>query len=65
MKNKYTVFIALLLFTSVLVFYFVSGKYRSKEIVIDENGKRFPAAEKKDPNRPSGVMDAVAVNRTQ
>ncbi len=59
MKNRSTALIAFILFLSVTLFYFLFGNFSSKEITIDENGRRFPVAEKKEPNKPSGVMESM------
>ncbi len=59
MKNRSTALIAFILFLSVTLFYFLFGNFSSKEITIDENGKRFPPSEKKDPQKPSGIMESM------
>ncbi len=62
MKNKYTFFISGIFIISVIIFYFLIGNFRSKEISPDpENDKSLSQTDniKEEGKGPSGVMQSL------
>ena len=63
MKNKYTFFIGGSFIVLVISFYFLIGNFRTKDIELNndksEINKNKESEENEDPQKPSGVMQAL------